>query len=151
MYKAAGDLRRESHTIFKKKKPEVQVQMSQLDKISGAFMGSYTHRNHVAPRTKLYVPKDEFSFPVNYIDVQRQTKTSIDVLHEATIDDYWNVDGVMSLSEPRSGVTRFDLLNQKSTRRTYVGSRLTDEETGHFKTWKYVAGRMDKHVRERSA
>ena len=47
------------------------------------------YRNHVAPRTKLYVPKDDFPIPLNYIDVQ----TSIDVLNEGTIDDYWNIDG----------------------------------------------------------
>ena len=50
-------------------------------------------------------------FPVNYIDVQRKTKTSIDGLHEATIDDYWNTNGSMALSEPWIGVTRFELLH----------------------------------------
>ena len=40
----------------------------------------------VAPRTKLNVPKDDFPIPLNYIDVQRQTKNTIDA-HEATIDD----------------------------------------------------------------
>ena len=31
--------------------------------------------------------------PVNYIDVQRQTKTSTDVLQEATIGDFWIIHG----------------------------------------------------------
>ena len=44
--------------------------------------------------------------------VQRQTKTGIGVLHEATIDDYWNVDEDKSLSKPWIGVTRFELLNK---------------------------------------
>ena len=56
-------------------------------------MGDHKNRNHVAPRTKLFVPKDDFPIPRNYIDVQRQTNTSLDVLHEATIGDYWNMDG----------------------------------------------------------
>ena len=55
---------------------------------------------------------DDFPRPLKYIDVNRQTKTSIDVLHEATIDDYWNFDGDNSLSEPWIGVTRFVPLNQ---------------------------------------
>ena len=48
-------------------------------------------RNHVAPRTKLLVPKGDFGFPMNFTDVQRQTKISIDVLQEATIDDEWEI------------------------------------------------------------
>ena len=42
-----------------------------------------------------------------------KTKTSIDVLHEATIDDNWNIgDKSLSLSEPWIGVTRFALPNK---------------------------------------
>ena len=41
----------------------------------------------------------------------RQTKTSIDVLHQATIDDCWDIDGHKSLSELWIGVTRFEELN----------------------------------------
>ena len=70
------------------------------------------YRNHVAPRTKLYVPKDDFPVPLHYIDVQRQTKTSLDVLQEATIDDYCNMDGDKPQSEPWIGVIRFALLNK---------------------------------------
>ena len=57
--------------------------------------------------TKLNVPRNVFPIPQNYTDVQKQTKTSLDVLQEATIGDYWNVGGDMSLSAPRIGVTRF--------------------------------------------
>ena len=52
-------------------------------------MGNYTRRNHVAPRTKLYVPTNDFPTLLKNVDVQRQTITRIEVLHEATIDDYW--------------------------------------------------------------
>ena len=34
-------------------------------------MGDYIFRNNFAPRTKFYVPKDEFPIPLNFIDVQR--------------------------------------------------------------------------------
>ena len=110
-----------------------------------SIMRDYMYRNHVAPRTKLCVPKDGFPIPLNYIDVQRQTKTSIDVLHEATIHDYWNIDRQVSVWT-LVGVTRFELLNKKSSRRTHVGSKQTDTETGHCKTWTSLAGRVVKHV-----
>ena len=80
------------------------------------------------------VPMDDFPRPLKYIDVNRQTKTSIDVLHEATIDDYWNFDGDNSLSEPWIGVTRFVPAQPKYTRRRCVGSRQTDEARGHNMT-----------------
>ena len=91
-----------------------------------SIVGDYVYRNHTVPRTKLYVPKDDFQIPPNHIDVQRPTNTSIDALHEATVDDYWNISGDFSLSEPWIRVTRFELLNKKTTRRDYEGSRQTD-------------------------
>ena len=56
--------------------------------------------------------EDDFPTSQNYIDVQRPTKTGIDVLHEATIDDDGNIDGDKSLSEPWISATRFALLNK---------------------------------------
>ena len=66
----------------KKKKPEIHVQILEFDKIP-EVLWEITYRNHVAPRTNLFVPKDAFPLPLKYIDVQRQTQTHIDVLHEA--------------------------------------------------------------------
>ena len=52
------------------------------------------YRHHVEPRVKLCVPKEEsFFIPLKYIDVTRTAHTSVDVLLEKHIDDYWNVDG----------------------------------------------------------
>ena len=46
------------------------------------------------PRAKLYVPREEsFPTPMKYIDVTRNTHTSLDVLLEKIVEDYWNVDG----------------------------------------------------------
>ena len=59
---------------------------------SVSIMGDYIYRNHVAPRTRLSVPKDDFPIPQNCIDIQRNKNTP--------------------LSEPWIGVTRFALLNQ---------------------------------------
>ena len=44
-------------------------------------------------RVKLHVPKEEtFPIPMKYIDVTRTTFSSLDVLLEKNIEDYWNVD-----------------------------------------------------------
>ena len=69
-------------------------------------MGDYIFRNHIAPRTNLHVPQDDFPKPFVFFGVQRLTKTSLDVLQEATIDNHWNMDSDESLSEPWIGRTR---------------------------------------------
>ena len=69
--------------------------------------------------------------------MSRDTITSIDVLHESTINDYWNIDGDKLLSEPGIGVTRFERLN-KDPPEGHVGSRQIDEETGYYKTCTYI-------------
>ena len=115
-----------------------------------SIVGNYENGSHVAPSTELHVSNDDFPKPQNYSDVQRQTKTSIDVHHEAPSDDYWNICGDKSLSGHLIGVTRFELLN-KNTGRTYVRSRQTDEETSHYKTRTFLARGMVKNVEQRSA
>ena len=46
------------------------------------------------PRVKLHVPKEEsFLVPLKHIDVTRTTHTSLDVLLEKFIEEFWNVDG----------------------------------------------------------
>ena len=43
---------------------------------------------------KLYVPSEEsLQIPLKYIDVVRQTNTTLDIMLESRTDDYWNVDG----------------------------------------------------------
>ena len=45
--------------------------------------GEFIYLHHVAPRVKLYVPKEEsFPVPLKYIDVTRTTHTSLEVLLE---------------------------------------------------------------------
>ena len=88
--------------------------------------------------TKFHVPSDDSRIPMNYIDVQRQTKTSIDVLQEATSDDYWNMDGDKPQSESWNGVTRFPLLKKNPPAGyVWVQGRLTKKQVptrpGH--TW----------------
>ena len=76
-------------------------------------MEDFIYRHHVEPRVKLYMPKEEsFPIPLKYIDVTRTTHTSLDVLLEKHIDDYWNVEGERELSDAWTGFTRFILLNE---------------------------------------
>ena len=96
-------------------------------------------------------PKDDFPIRLSCIDVQRQTQTSIDVFREATIDDYWNIDGDKSLSEPSICVTRFELLSTNPPEgHMWRQGRLT-KGICFFKTWKHLAERMVKHVEKISA
>ena len=63
--------------------------------------GSYIQRHHVEPEVELYVPKEEsFPIPLRCIDVIRRTNTTLGVLQESRMDDYWNIDGDRNLSEP---------------------------------------------------
>ena len=145
VYEAESDLRRaSSEEKHEARDPDPDVDARQD---FWSVMGNYMYRNPLAPRTKLYVPKDGFPIPLNHIDVQRQTKTSIDVFNQATIDDYGNVDGEKSLSDPWICVTRFVLFNTKSTRRTDVGSRQTDKtRCGHIwpEEWSSVSKRSQR-------
>ena len=39
------------------------------------------------------IKKVFFQYRLRYIDVHRQTRTSLVVLQESSIDDWWNLDG----------------------------------------------------------
>ena len=57
------------------------------------MQGNFIYRQHVENRVQLYVPKEEtFPIPLKYIDVTRATSTTLDVMQEMRIDDYWNVN-----------------------------------------------------------
>ena len=43
----------------------------------------------------------------------RQTKTNLDTLDEIIIDVAWNIDAKRTLSENRSGFTRFRILHKR--------------------------------------
>ena len=76
--------------------------------------GDFTCRQNVEPRVKLYVPNEEsFLIPLKHIDVTRTTDTTLDVMLEKSIDDYWNVGGDRDLSDTWTGSTRFTVLDEK--------------------------------------
>ena len=83
-----------SAKIFRRitEKPEIQVQIFKLDESCGVLWENKC-RNHVAPRPKLSVLNGDFPVLLNCVDVQGQAKRSLDALQEATVDDYWNMDG----------------------------------------------------------
>ena len=102
-----------------KEKPEIQVQILKPDKFSGVlweiikryirtyiYIYIYIYMNHVAPRMKLYAPNNDFPIRLDFIDVQRQTKTSRDVLQEATVV----IIGTWMVTSHWICVTRFALL-----------------------------------------
>ena len=59
-----------------------------------SISGNLIYRRYAEPRVKLYVVREaSFPNPRNYIDVTRTTDTSLDVMLEKNIDDYWDVGG----------------------------------------------------------
>ena len=62
------------------------------------------------------MPKEEtFPFPLKYIDVARTTYTSLDVLLEKNIEDYWNVDGEKDLSDAWDRLHKIHVIARKAT------------------------------------
>ena len=79
-----------SPTHFKK----TQRGMMRNLKMISSLLQNFIYRHHVEPKVKLYMPKEEsLPVPMKYLDVTGTTHTSLDVLLEKQIDDYWNVDG----------------------------------------------------------
>ena len=107
------------------------LMMPKLEMISGLLQEILFCRHHVEPRVKLYVPREKsFPIPMKYIDVTRNTHTSLDVLLEKNIDDFWNVDGKRELSDAWTGCTRFILLNEiPIDGYSWSGGRLTRKQT----------------------
>ena len=102
--------------------------------ISGFF-----YRHHVEPRVKLYVPREEvFSIPPRYIDVTRATRTTLDVMLERRIDDYWNIEGDRD---------RFTILNEKTSRWVSMVRGAVDREANDIQVRLVVARNVEGHVR----
>ena len=96
-----------------------------------SITGDSIYRHHVEPRVKLYTSREEsFPIPLKYIDVSRTTHTSLDVMLEKNLDDYWNVDVDRELSDTWTGFTKFTILNEKPPDGyTWSGERLTRKQT----------------------
>ena len=97
----------------------------------GSVSGDFIYCHDVEPRVKLHVPTEEsFFVPLKYIDVTRTADTTLDVMSEEHIDDYWNVDGERELSDAWTGFTRFTILSEKPLDGlSWSGRRLTRKQT----------------------
>ena len=70
------------------------------------------------------MPREE-SFPI-----PRATSTTLDVMLERRIDDYWKIEGDRDLSDSWSGFTRFTVLDEKPPDwYTWSWGRLTKKPT----------------------
>ena len=88
------------------------------------------YRHHVELGVKLYSPREEsYPIPLKYIDVSRTTHTNLDVKQEKRIDDYLDIDGLRDLSDPWTGFTQFNLLEEKLPNGYMLsGERLTRKQ-----------------------
>ena len=95
-----------------------------------SMSGNFIFRHHVETRVKLYSPREEsFPIPLKYIDVSSTTQTSLDVMQEGRVDDYWNIDGSRDLSASSTGFTQFTLLDEKTPDGyMWSGRRLTKRQ-----------------------
>ena len=90
--------------------------------------------------------KNHFPVPLKYIDVTRATSSSLDVMLEKIIDDYWNVDGVRELSNTWTNFTRLVVLFEKPTGRVYLVWGAIDMKANDIQTRLFVARDMERHV-----
>ena len=76
IFKAVGDFLRETQHNSSEGRQEARNPDSDVEARQDfwSIVGDYIHLNHVAPRTKLCVPKDGFPIPLNYMNVQRHKK-----------------------------------------------------------------------------
>ena len=90
-----------------------------------SIVGNYTciYRVHVATRTKRVCSKGRFPDTSEITLMSRdEWKQAFMFFKRRPIDDYWNVHGDKSLSEPWIGLPRLELLNKKSPEE-YIGVR----------------------------
>ena len=96
--------------------------------------------------------------PLKYIDVTRTTCSSLDVMLEKQIEDYWNVDGERELSDAWRGFTRFVLLQERTPEGyTWFGERLTRKQKTSRPDdvwpdmWKFMSCAAKKKAKQRWA
>ena len=89
-----------------------------------SISGNHIYRRHVEPRVKLYVPR-EASFPIRRkcIDVTRATSTTLDVMLERRIDDYWNIEGNRDMPDYMDRLHTIHQIGRKTSRWVYWSRR----------------------------
>ena len=96
--------------------------------------GNFIFRHHVEPRVKLYSPREEsFPIPLRYIDVTRATSTTLDVMLERRMDDYWNIEGNRDLSDSwKDRVHTIHHIGRRTSRWVYMVWEAVGEETNYI-------------------
>ena len=89
--------------------------ISEISHDNGFVINDVVIRYHVTARSYLYIPQEHsFPIPLKYIDVQRKTKTNLEDLAEASIEDVWyDPETENKIVQPSSkfiGQTRFDII-----------------------------------------
>ena len=69
---------------------------------------------------------------LKYTDVTRTTDTSLDVMLEKNVNDYWNVDGDRELSETWTGFRRFTVLNEKQPTNDLQARHFVARDLGRY-------------------
>ena len=103
--------------------------------------------------------EETFPLAMKYVDVTRTTDTSLDVLLEKNIEDYWNVDGEKELSGVHgSGFTRFVPLKERPPEGfSWSGERLTRNQKNSRPDdvwpdmWTHVSDAEEKKAKHRWA
>ena len=81
----------------------------------------FIDRDHEVHRSTLYLSTEEtVPILINYVDVMRQMRTSVDNASEHTFNDYWNEESDVALSDERIGTTRF-LISRTKLPKRYKG------------------------------
>ena len=101
------------------------------------------HRHHVESQT-VHAERRIISHSV--IDVTRATHTSLDVLLEQNIDDYWNVDGEREVIRCVDRLHKIHFIWRKATWRQNIVRGEIYEETNNLKTRQCMARNVEACV-----
>ena len=85
---------------------------------------------------------------LKYIDVTRASHTTLDVMQESRIDDYWNIDGSGDLSDSWTGFTEFTLLNEKQPEGYMWFREVIDRTASNIQARSFVARNLEKYVKK---
>ena len=95
------------------------------------------------PESNCTCRKNHFFLPLNYIDITRTTHTSLDVMLEKQIEDYWNGDGPKSCQMRMDRIHKICSTEGKATGRFFMVWEQTYKETNNFSSCRCMARYME--------
>ena len=96
--------------------------------------------------------EETFRSPMKHIDVTRTTYTSLDVLLEKRIEDYWNVDGEKRLVRCMDRIHKICSSKGKATGSLHMVQGETCKETNNVSSlWKFLSDAAKKKAKQRWA